>query len=558
MESAGFIRLYPLIAEVETAAAISGFEKTMCLLGEVRDRLLSSELNVCHWHMKEGEGVSRLRIGIHALESCSSKLFPLLMTQTIGTEPLFASIEDKRTDNLTSSVNCSILSRLPFNLPELVGSLLLEAFTAASNIVIDLDRQNRGMLTHATQRALVFSHLVERIFAAQAYTSTMRQQYSSFHCDWIIRVLVLMAGKSQEKAHEVLSLLETRAAAFRSLQVKLHDAVEKLLTPSPSLASWIESVGNASSEIDGQSNLYLMPFSSRPSYAVLFQAFHVLAQYLDLQHLEEASVFNAICSQGNDETTEKPRAFQLSSPSLEPELAGINYIPTTPLTGPLAPWMVLVRNSDARGDAFLVEFQKRFGTLYGSCADALMILRQHRNRVDYLTAGDHLLSQVRSTFNGGGQDDPALQLLGRFFYGTEAYYYYLLGDFYTANTLLSTAEDSLRTAIDLEACIAGCAPLNADISLQRARIARSSNDWPEVHRHLQNLSDLETGRQPLHIRSDGCSIDYDYLMQLCAANVRDNNEAKVIEQFLVPQQRIAQLNRWIRSFYVFKGLLMGL
>jgi hypothetical protein len=157
---------------------------------------------------------------------------------------------------------------------------------------------------------------------------------------------------------------------------------------------------------------------------------------------------------------------------------------------------------------------------------------------------------------GAGEPDPLQLLLGRFFLGSEAYLHYSTGDLALAEEILLEAGASLERAIDREECLAPCAPLNADIPLQRARIARRRNDWQVVARELSLLADLETGRRPLHRRPGSPPIDYDLITHICQSNPNlSAADRAVIHQYVAAEHRIPRLNRWIRGFYISKGLL---
>jgi hypothetical protein len=96
------------------------------------------------------------------------------------------------------------------------------------------------------------------------------------------------------------------------------------------------------------------------------------------------------------------------------------------------------------------------------------------------------------------QRKPSLfHILGRFYFGGLAYYYHRREEFELADQAMVQAEDSIRAALEEEACLLPFAAVGLDIPLKRARIARAQSRWSEMRTHANVVRETASDRIPL-------------------------------------------------------------
>lgn len=552
-----FVNRYPLVEELEVKIVSPAPRLVGRGMRQLGEHLFGGGCESRLWYMRKRAG-GVFCVGFHAPLDQHGVLRDRLDAWNAADSGALAV---SRLPSDGGSGKVSILKRLPFAVSDSLAAQLLKGFVAACQLSVAYlsTSPDEGLGTWG--RILYFTHAIEAAFDALGLSGATRSAYATFHRDWIVRFLVLRAGKSDTKAREILELLKERALAL----AQVLDASKAEEQPAPPateetpglLESWLEQVVAGCGWAQDEPTLDPLPdpFAPDARSLMLFQLLHVLAQALDLQPLEEALALTVVSlAPHSGEST----PLILTLPALEPESTSSPESLDPAPTSHRAVWMLLVQAGGDQGREFLKRFQQHAGTEYGKSAEALELLRKHELGVQRLERAAALLEQVRETVRiGTDESDPLQLLLGRFFLGSEAYFHYCAGDLALAEEILLRAGASLEHAIDREACLAPCAPLNADIPLQRARIARRRNDWNGVVRELSLLADLETGRRPLHRRPEGPPIDYELIGHLCQVNPRlSEADRAVLHQYIAPEHRIPRLNRWIRGFYAPKGLLI--
>src|SRR5215210_1499474 len=549
-----FLDRYPLVEELEVKLAQPDPRSIAWMLRDLGELLLEDgdEGPPNLWyHRRPVRG--GFIVGFHAAVERHGVLRDRLSAR-------IASSDSSSVTSLTTndrSKEAFILSRLPFLVSEPLASNLLQGVMAACQFSI-------GYLSATSEEGLkAWGRILALIYAAQAgfdaigCSDLTRSDYAIFHRNEIVRFLVLRSGESDDKAKEILQLLSERALTPATI---LADATE---TPIPRsvteataklLKNWRRQVVAAwACALDAPTLDPLpTPFAPDARSLVLFQLLHSLAQALDLQPLEEAAAFEVMIRLKAPKKEIQP--IVLTRPALEPELEPFLETAEEVPANHRALWMLLVQAGGGRGREFLNRFQRDAGEAYTRSAEVLELLRRHDLGVRRLETAATTLAEVR-TIVGANEEDPLQLLLKRFYLGSEAYFHYCAGDLRLAEEILCRAGMCLERAIDCDSCLAPCAPLNSDIPLQRARIARRRNDWDAVARQLSRLAEFETGRRPLYQCSSGLLIDYDFLTHLCQASPDLSAEDReLIHQYISRERRIGRLNRWIRSFYASRGI----
>jgi hypothetical protein len=466
---------------------------------------------------------------------------------------LFSS-SDLRTTSLGKTYqDASILARIPFSVSTPLAEKMLAGFLAGTRITL-VELSAIESCSAKSNRLALHTHLVERCFSMLNFSAERREEYSTYHRDVVVRFLVLRASKGEAKAREVLELLESRAKLMRAVpDSRISSFPKDTQDVQRYILCWLGTVAEACRAADTmlKESAAPDPFASCSSDVVLFQLLHSVARQLGLSLLEEAQVFAVTGQRQASEDTLGGYRFELTRPPLE------NKCPRPDgnrpqLTQIQSPWMLMVESGGHQGTAFIGDFRARLGKAYSLCVEALATLRQHNLGVSRLEVARDNLRAVQPLM---ARNDVATLLLARFFWGTTAYYYFCLNDMPQAEVILDRAGESLRRAIDSEHCLIPCALLNSDIPLQHARIARRQGNWPRVVAELSLLSDFESGRRPLQLRSDGTSVTYAFIEAMCCLGLDlKGSEGQAVRDYLDEGYRIPQLDRWIRSFYLYKYL----
>lgn len=522
------------------------------LLAHLREQLATSSHSVPLWFMPGSADGYSVRIGLHASpDEHSDLLARVKAVLNLSSEGDVLTVLPPGASFRESS----ILKRLPYGLGAPLAARLLESYLIGADMALTLLADRSFPLGTAQELERVFCQLVEQCFDALNLSSHQKQSYSLFHRDSLIRFLVLRAGKGQEKACEVLNLLEERASfVVRSSNRQPGQSSDEVRALRRYATNWLISIVEACSAARVESSLTSLPdpFAKCPDDIILFQLLHMMARQLGLAILEEAEALTIVRGLVNiQEPHSSVHKFVLTCPPLERERT-LSPQSSAPI-GHRSPWMLLVEAGSDEGGVLIRRFNNELGPAYKSCVEALMVLRTHELGERRIERAAKCLDTVRSQIEGS---EVLTLLLGRFFWGSEAYYYYCQGDFLRAENILNRAGKCLNGAIDSEIALVPCAPLNSDIPLQRARVARRLGDWPRVTRELSLLADLESGRQPLQQRTDGLVVTYPLIERMCFSRSKiGEDERQMVREYLDLSGRISRLNRWIRSFYLQRGII---
>lgn len=544
----------PCAFELEVRNAPSESYALGRLLVDLRDHLSTSMQALRIWYIRTSADGKTVRIGLHTSTEAQLRF--------AGTGTLPGRLGEDVVINILPSCpslqETFILKRLPFQLGSESAAKLMDAFLLGSDIAISFISDCAYSLSRSAAGAAFFGYLVSQSFQALELTTEERMAYSAYHRDAIVRFIVLRAGKSQGKASEVIHLLDERTSIKDGMKTCESLDIQYALSDSTrQIDLWLSGVSSACRVGKHDPSLSTLPdpFVASACHIVLFQLLHIMARQLCLSLLEEAEAFTVLHHRmALSEPPLKICAFELTRPPLELEKEPHSVTRFSPNIGPRSPWMLLVEAGSDKGKSLMKAFNDELGPAYWSCAEALIVLRQHeRGTARFEIAAKHL-DAVRLKVEGS---DALTSLLGRFFWGSEAYYHYCQGNLVAAEDVLKYAGECLARAIDAELCLAPCAPLNSDIPLQRARVARRLGDWSRVTRELSLLADLESGRVPLQQRADGLIISYDLIEGMCTKNIDlGTDNWKVLHEYIDLSSRLARLNRWIQSFYLQKGVVI--
>jgi hypothetical protein len=98
-------------------------------------------------------------------------------------------------------------------------------------------------------------------------------------------------------------------------------------------------------------------------------------------------------------------------------------------------------------------------------------------------------------------------MLGRWYYGLVAYYFYCIEDYCDAEEALDRGQEEVRQAIERKRFLLPYAMECYDFWLQRIRVACSRRLWPEMWRRVEITRQIANGEHPCCELSDGTAID---------------------------------------------------
>jgi len=171
---------------------------------------------------------------------------------------------------------------------------------------------------------------------------------------------------------------------------------------------------------------------------------------------------------------------------------------------------------------------------------ALVALRARR-----IEEGRRELERVESRFREAESRTTrdVHHVLGRWYYGMAAYYFYCIEDYPGAEEALDRGHEEVRQAIEHKPFLLPYAMECYDFWLQRIRIARSRRSWSEMWRRVEITRRITTGELPCCELSDGTTIDVKGVQAFYSAF-----EA-LTDQERQPLRRVLDEDGWKRHFH---------
>jgi len=424
----------------------------------------------------------------------------------------------------------------------------------------------RGACPHGVRQSALIQAVVAGLAGACA-SPAERRAYLAFHRDWIVRYPVLLVRCGNAKAEEVLALLEHGASqAGKSTLAGLGAMVEQAWSTSrPDCGgegredAWRRSLRDLRTYLSGFGDpAYTSdPFAEGPLFPALFKVFHQLANQLGVKTLDEGLAYHLLL-----QATAAPgeiRRFVLVPAPLEETAAGEDAgdSRTHPLDASY-PWNYLVSLASTEGRLWVERFLEQQQKPLDWTNEALRLLRAHELGDDRLSKAAALLGRAAEETRAlVGADPAAYGVFGRFYFGTLAYYHYCYSDFELASRALDHANSCLVAAVHEQRCLLPATPLNADLPLQKARIALRRRLWREMALHLGELRDMQADRQPLCVLEDGTPVYYRTLGSVfAAAGELTTEQQKAVGNLLDKSQRLRAVNRRIQQLYTPPHLLI--
>jgi hypothetical protein len=148
-------------------------------------------------------------------------------------------------------------------------------------------------------------------------------------------------------------------------------------------------------------------------------------------------------------------------------------------------------------------------------------------------------------------------ILGRWYFGVLAYYFYCVEDFAGADETLDLAQEGVRQAIDLRRCLLPYAMECYEFWYQRIRISRSQRLWPEVWRRAEIARQIAAGERPCCVLDDGTAIDI-AAVQAFYRGCEELTEAerKPLRRILDQEERSRQVRSVFSEIYAMPGFVI--
>lgn len=156
-------------------------------------------------------------------------------------------------------------------------------------------------------------------------------------------------------------------------------------------------------------------------------------------------------------------------------------------------WKGLVVAMGPEGHRWVDIYIREAGGIRSILSDSAAAIRHER--FDQSLA---FLEKAESERRKLERDQPSLfHVIGRFYFGGLAYHHFRREDFDRADQAMIGAQESIRSALELEPCLLPFAAITLDIPMKRARIARARLRWVEMREHSAALREAASDRKPL-------------------------------------------------------------
>lgn len=147
-------------------------------------------------------------------------------------------------------------------------------------------------------------------------------------------------------------------------------------------------------------------------------------------------------------------------------------------------------------------------------------------------------------------------VLGRWYYGTLAYYYYCMDDLDRAGEILTLANKSVISSIEQKSFLVSLATHCMDIRLQHARVSRSQMRWREMVYHLEAVKGMAEGILPFCTLTNGTPIDLAAVRNFYDSIPLNEKERDSLNAFLDDDLRCTYFSQHIKRVCVIPGFVL--
>lgn len=217
-------------------------------------------------------------------------------------------------------------------------------------------------------------------------------------------------------------------------------------------------------------------------------------------------------------------------------------------------WSAMIAASGDQGRSWLESYRRNQGNVALWVREALGRLRDRK-----IDEGLELLQRARAQWLPLRATSPAVfHVLGRFYHGGIAYYFYCVEDFARAERRMRRAQWSLAQAISTAPVLLPVAAVCMDVPLKLVQIARARRRWSEMKEKVAEVREMTADRRPLCILQDGAPVYHssvgDHLRTLSGLDEAHDEAARYLQD---PEFRREVVDRMLRSLYLLPGFMIS-
>ncbi|HEV7507447.1 MAG TPA: hypothetical protein VGS07_21360 [Thermoanaerobaculia bacterium] len=215
-------------------------------------------------------------------------------------------------------------------------------------------------------------------------------------------------------------------------------------------------------------------------------------------------------------------------------------------------WAHFIGLSSAEARQWLDEFKIHCKALTAWTDQSLALLRLRK-----IEEGYSLLKRVEDHWRKLESTSSCFQVMGRWYFGALAYYYYCVENFEKAEEALTLGRTSISTSIAQRPFLMPLAQVCQEFHLQRARIACRRRHWEEMRHQVEVARGMMANRLPLCALENGTEI---YVSNLCSfyQSIPGLNESE--REFLVDllddELRLRGFDQFARRLYALPGFVI--
>lgn len=190
--------------------------------------------------------------------------------------------------------------------------------------------------------------------------------------------------------------------------------------------------------------------------------------------------------------------------------------------------------------------------------EALTSRALHRLRRRETAAGRALLDDAARELETLEDRVPASvrAIADRWFQGSEAYYFYGVGELDRADAGMRAAHDAVARAVGLEPLLVPFAHHCHEFNLHRARIARNRRRWDTMWAQIELARERIEGRRPLCVLEDGGTVTMRELKDFYAALELAPEEREALRPFADDRLRRRIFERFVRGIYTLPDVVI--
>lgn len=193
------------------------------------------------------------------------------------------------------------------------------------------------------------------------------------------------------------------------------------------------------------------------------------------------------------------------------------------------------------------------------CAD---LKQQIQGCLYLLHAGEaekarEILERVGRELDSKDVEPSIIHVIGRWYHGIWAYYYYVVGDLDTAETELYEGLEAIRAGIDDYDFLTSLASHCMDLEIQAARVERRRRRWRRMREHLECSRAMVFGEKPFCVLSDGTPILLSTLSDHFEALPLGEEEKEAVSAFFDDAAKGDTFDKHLRQMYSLPGLVVN-